>query len=98
MNWLLVIAPFPCASPDGPSRPSAPPSAAPRSGSVSGWRRYLEAGPDGLDGLTWANHHIAVRLSPELERTIFTIRRRLRAHATPAARYSLIGPPPSAPS
>ena len=55
-------------------------------------RRYLEAGPDGLYDLTQANHHIALRLPPELERAILTIRRRLRAHATPAARYSLIGP------
>src|SRR5262249_37292186 len=32
----LVIEPFPCASPAVPSRPSAPPSAARRSGSASG--------------------------------------------------------------
>jgi hypothetical protein len=56
-----------------------------------GWRRYLEAGPEGLYDLTRANHHIALRLPPELERTILTIRRRLQAHATPATRYSLIG-------
>ena len=31
------------------------------------------------------------RLSPELERAILTVRRRLQAHATPATRYSLIG-------
>jgi putative transposase len=55
------------------------------------WRRYLEAGPDGLYDLTRANHHIALRLPPELERTILTIRRRLQAHAAPAIRYSLIG-------
>jgi putative transposase len=55
------------------------------------WRRYLEAGPDGLYDLTRANHHITLRLPPELERTILTIRRRLQAHATPATRYSLIG-------
>ncbi len=55
------------------------------------WRRYLEAGPDGLYDLTRANHHIALRLPPELERTILTIRRRLQAHATPATRFSLIG-------
>jgi hypothetical protein len=54
-------------------------------------RRYLEAGPDGPYDLTRANHHIALRLPPELERTILTIRRRFRAHATAAARYSLIG-------
>ncbi len=55
------------------------------------WDRYLEAGPEGLYDLTRANHHIAQRLSPELERTILSIRRRLQAHATPATRYSLLG-------
>ena len=34
------------------------------------WGRYLEAGPDGLYDLTRANHHIAQRISPELERAI----------------------------
>src|SRR5438270_7011739 len=57
------------------------------------WRRYLEAGPDGLYDLTRANHHIAQSISPELERTILSIRRRLQAHATPATRYCLIGAP-----
>jgi putative transposase len=55
------------------------------------WRRYLEAGPEGLYDLTRANHHVAQRLPPELERTILSVRRRLQAHATPATRYSLIG-------
>lgn len=55
------------------------------------WGRYLRAGPEGLYDLTRANHHVAQRLSPELERTILSIRRRLQAHATPATRYSLIG-------
>ena len=55
------------------------------------WRRYLEAGPEGLYDLTRANHHVAQHISPELERTILSIRRRLQAHATPATRYSLIG-------
>jgi transposase InsO family protein len=55
------------------------------------WRRYLEAGPEGLYELTRANHHVCQHLSPELERTILSIRRRLQAHATPATRYSLIG-------
>jgi transposase InsO family protein len=54
------------------------------------WRRYLEAGPEGLYDLTRARH-VAPRISPELERTILTIRRRLQAHGTPATRYSLIG-------
>jgi putative transposase len=57
------------------------------------WSRYLEAGPEGLYDLTRANHHVAQRLSPELERTILSIRRRLQAHATPATRYRLIGAP-----
>src|SRR5262249_54611526 len=55
------------------------------------WRRYLEAGPDGLYDLTRANHQVARRIPPELERTILSIRRRLQAHATPATRYRLTG-------
>src|SRR5262245_54353206 len=57
------------------------------------WRRYLEAGPEGLYDRTRANHHVAQHISPELERTILSIRRRLQAHASPATRYSLIGAP-----
>jgi transposase InsO family protein len=57
------------------------------------WRRYLESGPEGLYDLTRANHIIAQRIPPELERTILCVRRRLQAHATPATRYSLIGAP-----
>jgi putative transposase len=56
------------------------------------WRRYLEAGPEGLYDLTRARH-VAQRLSPELERAILAIRRRLQAHATPATRDSLVGAP-----
>ena len=41
------------------------------------WGRYLQAGPEGLYDLTRANHHVAQRISPELERTILSIRRRL---------------------
>jgi len=55
------------------------------------WRRYLQAGPDGLYDLTRANHHVAQHIPPELERAILSIRRRLQAHATPATRYRLIG-------
>jgi len=55
------------------------------------WGRYLLAGPEGLFDLTRANHHVAQRISPELERTILSIRRRLQAHATPATRYRLTG-------
>jgi transposase InsO family protein len=54
------------------------------------WRRYRQAGAEGLYDLTRATHH-AQRISPELERTILSIRRRLQAHASPATRYSLIG-------
>ncbi len=56
------------------------------------WRRYLEAGPEGLYDLTRARH-ATQRISPELERTILSVRRRLQAHATPATRYSLVGAP-----
>jgi transposase InsO family protein len=55
------------------------------------WGRDLQAGPEGLYDLTRANHHVAQRMSPELERTILSVRRRLQAHATPATRYSLLG-------
>ncbi len=55
------------------------------------WRRYLEAGPEGLYDLTRANHQVAQRIPPELERAILSIRRRLQAHASPAARYCRIG-------
>jgi transposase InsO family protein len=54
------------------------------------WRRYCQAGAEGLYDRTRATHH-AQRISPELERTILSIRRRLQAHASPATRYSLIG-------
>jgi transposase InsO family protein len=55
------------------------------------WRRYLEAGVEGLYDRTHATHHIAQRIAPELERAILSIRRRLQAHASPATRYRLIG-------
>jgi transposase InsO family protein len=54
------------------------------------WGRYLQAGPEGLYDLTRARH-VAQRITPELERAILSVRRRLQAHATPATRYSLIG-------
>ena len=55
------------------------------------WRRYIESGAEGLYDLTRANHNVAQRISPELERTILSVRRRLQAHASPGTRYSLIG-------
>jgi putative transposase len=57
------------------------------------WHRYLETGPEGLYDQTRANHHVAQRIAPELERAILSIRRRLQAHATPASRYCLTGAP-----
>jgi putative transposase len=57
------------------------------------WRRYLESGAEGLYDLTHATRHVAQRISPELERTLLSIRRRLQAHASPATRYRLIGAP-----
>src|SRR3954468_19737720 len=55
------------------------------------WGRYLQAGPEGLYDLTRANHHVAQRIPPELERAILSVRRRLQAHATPAPRYCPTG-------
>src|SRR3954452_4434788 len=55
------------------------------------WRRYLEAGPEGLYDRTRANHHVAQHITPELERAILSIRRRPQAHASPATRYCLTG-------
>ncbi len=55
------------------------------------WRRYTESGAEGLYDLTRANHQLVQRVSPELERSILSIGRRLQAHATPGTRYSLIG-------
>ena len=54
------------------------------------WGRYLQSGPEGLYDLTRARL-VVQRISPELERTILSIRRRLQAHATPATRYSRTG-------
>ena len=57
------------------------------------WGRYLQAGPEGLYDRTRAHHHVAQRISPELERAILSVRRRLQAHASPATRYRLTGAP-----
>jgi len=56
------------------------------------WGRYLRAGPESLYDLTRANH-VAQRITPELERAVLSVRRRLQAHATPATRYRLTGAP-----
>src|SRR5262249_11310687 len=55
------------------------------------WGRYLQVGPEGLYDLTRANHHVAQRLPPELQRAILSVPRRRHAHACRATRYSLIG-------
>ncbi len=54
------------------------------------WRRYQAMGAAGLFDLTRANHQ-PPRISPELERTILNIRRRLESQVHPQTRYSLIG-------
>jgi transposase InsO family protein len=57
------------------------------------WQRYLTAGPGGLYDLTRANQRVVNRVSPHLERTILSVRRRLEARATPQTRYALVGAP-----
>jgi putative transposase len=54
------------------------------------WRRYRALGPNGLFDLTRANVQPR-RITPELERTILSIRQRLAAQTHPGTRYSLIG-------
>ena len=51
------------------------------------WSRYLEFGPEGLFDLTRANHQVARRISPDLERPILTIRRQLETRTQPRPRY-----------
>ncbi len=55
------------------------------------WRRYLDFGAEGLYDLTHANHHVALRIPPELERALLAVRRRLEARNGPSAPYRLIG-------
>lgn len=54
------------------------------------WRRYRSFGPNGLFDLTRSNVQPR-RISPELERAIVGIRRRLASQTHPGTRYSLIG-------
>lgn len=54
------------------------------------WRRYRALGPNGLFDLTRANVQPR-QISPDLERTIVTIRQRLVSQVHPGTRYSLIG-------
>jgi hypothetical protein len=54
------------------------------------WRRYRALGPNGLFELTRANVQPR-RITPDLERSILNIRRRLISQTHPGTRYSLIG-------
>jgi transposase InsO family protein len=54
------------------------------------WRRYQAMGATGLYDLTRARQRTAL-ISPELERTILTIRRRLESSYHLQTRYALIG-------
>jgi putative transposase len=54
------------------------------------WRRYRALGPNGLFDLTRANGQPR-RVTPDLERSILNIRRRLASQTHPGTRYSLIG-------
>ena len=54
------------------------------------WRRYRALGPNGLFDLTRANVQPR-RITPDLERSILNIRRRLTSQIHPGTRYSLIG-------
>jgi len=54
------------------------------------WRRYRALGPNGLFDLTRANMQPR-RITPDLERSILNIRRRLASQTHPGTRYSLIG-------
>jgi transposase InsO family protein len=55
------------------------------------WRRYMEAGPEGLYDLTPANRRVVNRTPPHIERAIISVRRRLAKRATAQTRYSLVG-------
>lgn len=57
------------------------------------WRRYLEAGSEGLYDRTRGNSQVVNRTPPHIERAIISIRRRLAARATPQTRYNHIGAP-----
>ena len=54
------------------------------------WRRYQAMGAAGLYDVTRARQRTAL-ISPELERTILTIRKRLESSYHPQTRYALIG-------
>jgi len=54
------------------------------------WRRYRALGPNGLFDLTRTTTQPR-RITPDLERSILNIRRRLTSQTHPGTRYSLIG-------
>jgi len=54
------------------------------------WRRYRALGPNGLFDLTRSTAQPR-RITPDLERSILNIRRRLTSQTHPGTRYSLIG-------
>jgi transposase InsO family protein len=54
------------------------------------WRRYRALGPNGLFDLTRTTTQ-SRRITPEVERSILNIRRRLTSQVHPGTRYSLIG-------
>jgi len=54
------------------------------------WRRYQEKGPNGLYDQTRTYVHPS-RTSPDLERAIVNIRKRLASQKHPDTRYSLVG-------
>jgi len=55
------------------------------------WRRYVEAGSEGLYDISRARHSAVNRTPAHLERAILAIRRRLAARVTPQTRYALLG-------
>jgi transposase InsO family protein len=55
------------------------------------WSRYVLLGPHGLLDQPRTNQRVTRHISPELERTIVTIRQRLAARAAPSTRYQFIG-------
>ena len=57
------------------------------------WRRYLEAGVEGMYDLTHTCQSIVNRIPAHIERAILSVRKRLAARATPQTRYALLGAP-----
>lgn len=57
------------------------------------WRRYMEAGSEGLYDISRARHSAVNRIPAHMERAILAVRRRLAARATPQTRYALLGAP-----